>query len=878
MKALTCHHFLQQSHKTSQISLPTLISSSINLPNHEIIRFKKPKSYTPMFLKTKSLHSNLEFSNFLLRGYCKASGFDYALKVFDKIPHPDISSWNLIITSQNQSSRYADSWGTFCRLHSLCFYPNEFTYGNALSACIALNFVNGGKLLYSLALKHGFSLDGYVRSGMIDLFLKCGSFSNALRVFNDESCVNVVCWNAIISGAIKQNEDYVGLNLFRKMCRGFPSPNRFTFPSVFAACAKLQELELGRMVHGLAVKYGEQQDLVVGTAIVDLYAKCGQVNEAMKKFSQMPIRNVVSWTAVITGFVQKGEFQAALRLFKEMIILNQEINNYTVTSVLSACANPMLFRESFQVHCWIYKTGFYSDPTVKNSLINMYSKIGAIELSEQVFVDMKDLMNPSTYATMITAFCQDGRLENAFSLLKRNFLEGLTPDISCIPSLLSIINLLELGEQVHCYTLKTGVLFNHLVGCSLFTMYSKCGYLYESYEIFQQIPDKDNVSWASMISGFTGHGYAYRAIELFREMLLVEDVILDETTLTACLAACSSLRFLKAGKEIHGFFIRQGDQKSVYGGSSLVNMYSRCGDLRSAKRVFDMMPFKDQISCSSLVSGYAQNGYIKEALHLFLDLISSGLEVNSFTISSVLGAVGDLNHSDVEKGLRIGIQLHAHILKLGFESEASVGSSLVMMYSKCGNLNDCLKGFNQIKKPDLISWTAMINCYAQHGKGLEALRVFELMKKSGTKPDSVTFVGVLTACSHSGLVKEGYSYLKSMVNDYQIDPGQRHYACMVDVIGRSGRLKEAETFIRNMPIEPNSLVWGTLLAACKVHGEVEIGKIAAEKFIELEPSSDGGYVAFSNIYADVGQWEQVLKIRNEMKGTGIKKEPGWSYI
>ncbi|KAI3785790.1 hypothetical protein L1987_44915 [Smallanthus sonchifolius] len=897
MKALIRHHvdLKISGYATRFISSLQTTSVPFAKPQNQLIFFTtfdpyrflnesaKSQNYTLQetkiihthFLKTKSLHSNIEFCNFLLQSYCKASGFDYALKLFDAIPQPDIGSWNLIITSQNRSSMYVDSWGTFCRLHSLGFYPNEFTYGNALSACIALNFVNGGKLLYSLALKHGFSLDGYVRSGMIDLFLKSSSFNNALRVFNDESCGNVVCWNAIVSGAIKHNEDYVGLNLFQQMCRGFPSPNRFTFPSVFGACAKLQELELGRVVHGLAIKYGEQEDLVVGTAIVDFYAKCGLVNEAVKKFSQMPTRNVVSWTAIITGFVQKGEFQSALQLFKEMIILNQEINNYTITSVLSACSNPLLFRESFQVHCWIYKTGFYSDPAVKSSLITMYSKIGAIELSEQLFEDTQDLMNPSTYSTLITAFCHGGTLEKAFSILKRMFLEGLTPDISCIPSLLSIINLLDLGEQVHCYTIKTGVLFNHLVGCSLFTMYSKCGCLNQSYEIFKQIPDKDNVSWASMISGFTEHSYAYQAIELFREMLLV-DVVLDETTLAACLAACSSLRFLKTGKEIHGFFIRQEDKMSVYGGSSIVNMYSRCGDLKSAKRVFNMMPFKDQISCSSLVSGYAQNGYIKEALNLFLDLISSGLEVDSFTISSVLGAVGDLNHSDIGIGIRIGIQLHAHVLKLGFESKASVGSSLVMMYLKYGNLDDCLKGFKQIKEPDLISWTAMINSYAQHGKGSEALRMFELMKKSGTRPDSVTFVGVLTACSHSGLVKEGYSYLKSMVNDYEIEPSQRHYACMVDVLGRSGRLTEAERFIRNMPVEPDSLVWGTLLAACKVHGDVEIGKIAAEKFIELEPSSDGGYVAFSNICADVGQWEQVLKIRNEMKGTGIKKEPGWS--
>ncbi|KAJ9560184.1 LOW QUALITY PROTEIN: hypothetical protein OSB04_005344 [Centaurea solstitialis] len=888
MKALINHHFDfkisipfiacypidSPSKPTRSIKFLSKIRSSLPIPQWVITQITKlytrrNQNIHTQFLKTNSFHINPDFWNFLLSSYCKSSAFVDALQVFDEIPHPDTSSWNLVIACQNRDLRYEDSWGVFCRMHSLGFVPNEFTYGNVLSACVSLNSPWETALL--ACFETGFSSDGYVRSGMIDLFLKSCHFDDALRVFyDDESCGNVVCWNAMISGAIKHNEDDLGLDLFQRMHRGFPKPNKFTFPSVFGACAKREELNLGRGVHGLVIKYREEEDVFVGTAIVDFYAKCGQVEEALKKFSRMSVRNVVSWTAIITGFVQKSEFQSALKLFKEMISLKEEINSYTVTSVLSACIKPNLFKEALQIHSWIYKTGFYSDSSVKNSLINLYSKTGAMESSERVFIDTKELTNPSTWEAMITAFCQNGKLEKAFGFLRKMFQEGLTPDKSCIPSVLSIIDRLELGKQIHCYALKTNVCYDPLVGCSLLTMYSKCGSLKDSYEVFQRTPDKDNVSWGSMIAGFTENGCPYRAMELFREMLL-KDVVLDETTLMAVLAACSSLRSLKIGKEIHGFFLRQQDGKAVYGGSPIVNMYSRCGDLKSAQRVFGMMRYKDQISCSSLVSGYVQNGYIKEALHLFIDLITSGLEVDSFTISSVLGSVGDLNHSDV------GVQLHARILKLGFESEASVGSSLVKMYSKCGSVEDCRKGFDQIDKPDVISWTAMIQSYAQHGKGLEALKVYELMVKSGTKPDPVTFVGVLTACSHSGLIEEGYSHMNSMVKDYGIQPGQRHYACMVDALGRSGRLKEAERFINSMAIEPDALVWGTLLAACKVHGEVEIGRIAAEKVMELEPSSDGGYVALSNICADSGQWEEVLKIRNEMKGTGIKKQPGWSY-
>lgn len=285
-----------------------------------------------------------------------------------------------------------------------------------------------------------------------------------------------------------------------------------------------------------------------------------------------------------------------------------------------------------------------------------------------------------------------------------------------------------------------------------------------------------------------------------------------------------------------------------------------------------MLPQKDQFSCSSLVSGYAQNGYIEDALLLFHEIRMADLWIDSFTVSSVIGAVAILNSLD------IGTQLHACVTKMGLNAEVSVGSSLVTMYSKCGSIDECHKVFEQIEKPDLISWTAMIVSYAQHGKGAEALKVYDLMRKEGTKPDSVTFVGVLSACSHNGMVEEGYSHLNSMAKEYGIEPGYYHYACMVDLLGRSGRLKEAERFINNMPIEPDALLWGILLAACKVHGDIELGRLAAKRVIELEPCEAGAYVTLSNICADMGWWEDVMKIRSLMEGTGVKKEPGWSSV
>ncbi|KAB1199314.1 hypothetical protein CJ030_MR0G025173 [Morella rubra] len=697
---------------------------------------------------------------------------------------------------------------------------------------------------------------------------------DALKLFHTMPQPNIISWNIIISGYNQSALFLDSSKIFSRMLSLGFEPDEITYGSVLSACTALRapifELNIGKGVQGRAIKCGAG-DVFVGTATIDLYAKCGHIEEAVKEFLQMPVRNVVSWTTIISGFVQKEDSISALKFFKAMRAVGAEINNYTVTSVLAGCAKPAMIEEAIQIHTWILKSGFYLEAAVGAALINMYSKIGALELSELVFGDVGTVKNLGAWVAMISAFAQNQNRGGAIEIFQRMLQEGLRPDNFCASSLLSIIGCLYLGRQIHCHILKTGLLWNVSVGSSLLTMYSKTGSLQESYKVFVQILEKDNVSWASMIAGFVEHGCADQAIQLFGEMLL-EKIIPDQMTLTATLTACSALSTIRKGKEIHGYALRFGVGKDTLVGGALVTTYSKCGALELANRVFDMLPQKDQVACSSLVSGYAQAGYIDTAIMRFLDMLMADLAVDSFTVSSVLGTIALLNRSD------IGTQMHGWITKMGFDLDVSVGSSLVTMYSKCGSIEDCRKAFDQIEKPDLIGWTAMIVSYAQHGKGAEALSFYDHMRKEGIKPDSVTFVGVLSACSHNGLVEEAYIYLKSMANDYGIEPGYRHYACMVDLLGRSGRLNEALSFINNIPIKPDALMWGTLLAACKLHGDIELGKLAAKRVMELEPCDAGAYVSFSNICADVGQWEDVLKIRSLMKGSGVKKEPAWSFV
>ncbi|XP_010539963.1 PREDICTED: pentatricopeptide repeat-containing protein At1g74600, chloroplastic [Tarenaya hassleriana] len=822
-----------------------------------------------VLLRRHSLPHDVFFSKSLLNWYTKSASMVDARKLFDTIPQPDVVSCNIMISGYNQNNLFDESWGFFRLMQFLSFELNEITYRCVLSACCSLQAPLLTKLIYSDAIKKGYFLNDTVRSALIDTFSKIGSFEDAYKVFRDVSCNdNVYCWNVVIGGALRNHRYSIVLDLVREMCSGLCLPDGHTYPSVLAACAALEKLRFGKEVQAQVIKCSPE-DVVACTAVVNLYAKCGRMAMAWKAFSLIPNPNVVSWTALLSGCGKDNDGFSALAVFDEMRKLGTEINSHTVTSVISACAKPSMFCEAVQIHGWVLKSGFLMNPAVTSALINVYSKMGKIDLSELVFEESDHVQSPDLGNLMISSFSQNQKHDQAVKLFTAMLQKGFRPDEFSVCSLLSGMDCLNLGKQIHCYALKNG-LVNVSVGSSLFTMYSKCGHLEDSFKVYQEMPVRDNVCWTSMISGFSEHGYPSEAIKLFKEMLS-EGAVPDETTLSAVLTACSSLSLLLIGKEIHSHALRAEIDKGSLIGSSLVNMYSKCGSLKLARQVYDGLTI-DTASCSSLISGYSQHGLVEDGFLVFQEMIMSDFAMDSFTVSSMLGAV---THSDISS---LGAQIHAYITKIGLFTQPSVGTSLVKMYSKFGSIEDCCKAFSQIYNPDLIAWTTLIASYAQHGKAVEALQVYTLMKDNGIKPDKVTFVEILSACSHGGLVEEGYALLNSMAKDYGIEPEIRHYVSMVDALGRSGRLKEAERFVNDMPIKPNALVWGTLLAACKLYGDVELAKLAAKKVIVLEPSDSGSYISLSNVLAEVGEWDEVEEIRNLMKRMGVRKEPGWSSI
>ncbi|EPS71377.1 hypothetical protein M569_03380, partial [Genlisea aurea] len=405
--------------------------------------------------------------------------------------------------------------------------------------------------------------------------------------------------------------------------------------------------------------------------------------------------------------------------------------------------------------------------------------------------------------------------------------------------------------------------------------YTKCGLISDARNMFDEMPQRDNFTWTALISGYVKHNEPEHALELYR--LMHEEEISsacdNKFTISIALAASASLKSLCSGKEIHGRIIRTSRDSDAVVWSALLDMYGKCGSVNEARHIFDTTPDKDIVSWTTMMDCYFGDGKWTEGFSLFSHLLScSGNEPNDFTISGVLKACTFCTAEE------IGRQVHARMMLTGFSPDSFAASTLVHMYTKCGSIESARKVFSMIPEPDLVSWTSLINGYAQNGQHREALRLFDLLLESGNRPDHITFVGVLSACTHAGLVSEGLEYFHSITEKHGLSHTPDHYACVVDLLSRAGRFEEAENVINEMPMKPDRFIWGSLLNGCRIHGNYVLAKEAAEALLRLEPDNAATYVTLANIYASEGKWDEAGEMRKVMEEGKAVKKPGMSWI
>lgn len=397
------------------------------------------------------------------------------------------------------------------------------------------------------------------------------------------------------------------------------------------------------------------------------------------------------------------------------------------------------------------------------------------------------------------------------------------------------------------------------------------GALESARKVFDEMLERDVVSWNTLVLGCAKEGRNQEALGLIRKMWS-DGFRPDSFTLSTVLPIFAEGADVKSGMEVHGFAIRNGIHNDVFVGSSLIDMYANCTRTDYSVKVFDSLPVRDPILWNSMLAGFAQNGSVEEALGIFRQMMRAGVRPVPVTFSSLIPVCGNL------ASLRFGRQLHAYVIHGGFEDDVFISSSLIDMYCKCGEISIARRIFDRMASPDIVSWTAMIMGYALHGPAREALVLFERMEVGNTKPNHITFLAVLTACSHAGWVDKGWKYFNSMSDHYGIVPTLEHCAALADILGRAGELDEAYSFISKMQIKPTASVWSTLLRACRVHKNTMLAEKVAKKIMELEPRSVGSHVVLSNMYSSSGRWNEAAQLRKSMRKKGMKKDPACSWI
>uniref|UniRef100_A0A2N9IUF5 DYW domain-containing protein n=1 Tax=Fagus sylvatica TaxID=28930 RepID=A0A2N9IUF5_FAGSY len=645
-----------------------------------------------------------------------------------------------------------------------------------------------------------------------------------------------------------------------------------TYCSVLQLCAELKSLEDGKMVHSIICSNGLVVDGVLGSKLVFMYVKCGDLREGRWVFDKVANEKVFLWNLMINEYSKIGDFGESICLFRKMQELGIEVNSHTFSCVLKCFAALRNVEGGQKVHGYLLRLGFGGYNSVVNSLIAFYFKCGRVESAQKLFDKLSD-RDVISWNSMISGYASNGLGKKGLEIFKEMLCLRVDVDLATIVNVLvacASIGTLLFGRALHAYAIKACFDGEGMFNNTLLDMYSKCGDLDAAIRVFEKMGKRSVVSWTSMIAGFVREGSSDGAMRLFSEMER-KGVSPDLFTITSVLHACACNGSLESGRDVHTFIKEKKMDSSLFVSNALMDMYAKCGSMEDAHSVFSQMPVRDIISWNTMIGGYSKNCLPNEALNFFVDM-QRVIKPNSITMACILPACASL------AALERGREIHGHILRSRFFSDKYVTNALVDMYVKCGVLVLARLLFDMISSKDLISWTVMIAGYGMHGFGSEAIATFKEMRKAGVEPDEVAFISILYACSHSGLLDEGWRFFNIMRNECNIEPKLEHYACMVDLLARAGKLSKAYRFIEMMPIAPDATIWGALLCGCRIHHDIKLAEKVAERVFELEPENTGYYVLLSNIYAEAEKWEKVKKLRERIGRRGLKKNPGCSWI
>ncbi|KAL1211239.1 putative pentatricopeptide repeat-containing protein [Cardamine amara subsp. amara] len=619
-----------------------------------------------------------------------------------------------------------------------------------------------------------------------------------------------------------------------------------------------------------------QKNTVSTNTMISGYVKSGDLSSARELFDAMVDKTVVTWTILMKWYAGNNQFDEAFKLFRQMCRCCTLPDHVTFATLLPGCDDSVPEDAVGQVHAFALKLGFDNNPcpTVCNVLVKSYCDIGRRDLACLVFEEISSKDSVS-FNTLITGYEKDGLYTEAIHLFLKMQQSGHKPsDFTFAGVLKAVVGLRDFafGQQLHGLVVTTGFSRDASVGNQILDFYSKHDRLLETRKLFDEMPELDFVSYNVLISSYSQAEQYEESLKLFTEMQCMG---FDRRNFpfATVLSIAANLSSLQMGRQVHCQAIVATADLILHVGNSLVDMYAKCGMFQEAELVFKSLSQQNTVSWTALISGYVQKGLHGAGLNLFTKMRGANLRADQSTFATVLRASASF------ASLLLGKQLHAFIIRSGNLENVFSGSGLVDMYAKCGSIKDAVQVFEEMPDRNAVSWNALISAYADNGDGEAAIGAFTKMIQSGLEPDSVSVLGILTACSHCGFVEQGREYFQAMSRIYGITPKRKHYACMLDLLGRNGRFAEAEKLIDEMPFEPDEIMWSSVLNACRIHKNPDLAERAAEQLFSMERLRDAAaYVSMSNIYAEAGKWESVRHVKKAMRERGIKKVPAYSWV
>lgn len=561
----------------------------------------------------------------------------------------------------------------------------------------------------------------------------------------------------------------------------------------------------------------------MGNALIHMYGKCSISADAQKVFDAMSFRNLISWNNIIAAYAHSGASKRALELFKQMRHNGISPNKISILMVIFACTSHASLCEGKHIHDHISGSVYEGDVIVRTALVNMYGKCGSVEDARLTFEGSPEL-DVVAWNTIMSVYVQHDMGREALRLFAQMQQQGE------LPNKVSLVNVLSAcanhtaathGKHLHAHISSTGFQHDLVVGNALINMYGKCGDVVGAWHTFDRMFERDVISWNAAIFAHARSESTNTAFQVYLQMHQ-EGLLPNKVTLVIVLDACSEPDVLLRGKHLHASILTCGFKSNTIVRNALVNMYGMCGKHMDALQIFYEMPEHNTINFLTIVSACTNQEAVSE-----------------------------------------GTVVHAYIIDSGHEIDVMLGNALVNLYSKCGRLRDAHKVFDTMPEKNVITWTTIISAYSQHGHGRDAIALFENMQKGLVKPNKVTFVTLLTACSHTGLVEEGHVFFRSMTQKYGIEPTLDHYHCMIDLLARSGQLNEAEKMLNSMPFDETATSWMILLSACKKEADISLAERATKRIIDLDPGSAVPYVMLPHVYLSPGREDLVPLLQQE---------------